>query len=90
MELHPAYPNPFNPTTTLQFDLSLKTSVGVVITNIVGQAVRVYEAKSLEAGKHSMTFDGKDNFGQALTSGVYFIRFITNVGSETQKVVLVK
>jgi hypothetical protein len=88
--LHQNYPNPFNPETTLKFDLDTQSNVEIVVSNIMGQAVRSYNFTSMNAGSYNVKFDGQDNFGKQLTSGVYFVAFITPRWSGTQKIVLMK
>jgi len=65
------YPNPFNPSTTIRFDLRENSDVRIVIHNVLGQEVRTLVAAHLGAGKHSVTWDGRDNAGMSVTSGVY-------------------
>jgi len=68
------YPNPFNPETTIEYQLPQSAEVSLTIYNIQGKEVRrlVYETKS--AGYHRTRWDGRDQFGQQLASGMYFYR----------------
>lgn len=83
----PNYPNPFNPTTTIPFELDEATDVSVTIFDIMGRTVSVLaDQKVFEAGEHSLTFNAK-----GLTSGIYVYRIELGTGeSRTQKMALIK
>lgn len=83
--LEAAYPNPFNPTTTLSFDLPETARVRMAIFDVLGRAVRVLVDGSMEKGTHRVTFDAA-----GLPSGVYLVRFEHPKGMETKLVQLVK
>ncbi len=83
--LHPAYPNPFNPTTTVEFDLRRAERVNVSVYNITGEEVAVLCDRFYQPGTHRLQFDARD-----LASGIYFITFETGDVKQTQKVLLVK
>ena len=93
-QLHPNYPNPFNPTTTLRFDIPLKGSglvdTRLVIYNSLGQAIRTLNQDKLSAGSYEVQWDGKSDFGYNVPSGFYFARFKANGFYQTRKLVLVK
>ncbi len=72
--LHQNYPNPFNPTTEIKFDLPEPGQVTFTIFNIVGQKVRSLLNGPKAAGYHSVLWDGKDEFGNEVASGVYVYR----------------
>jgi parallel beta-helix repeat protein len=79
-------PNPFNPTTTITFDLPEATEVNLVVYNVSGREVANLIDGYQTAGYHEFTFDAKE-----LVSGVYFVRLTVNSGqSMVQKVVLMK
>lgn len=65
------YPNPFNPSTEIRFQLPEVSHVMVRIFNALGQEIRRLEDRQYEAGVHSARWDGKDNAGNAVSSGVY-------------------
>ncbi|MGH7455157.1 MAG: FlgD immunoglobulin-like domain containing protein, partial [bacterium] len=65
------YPNPFNPSTEIRFQLPEASHVTVRIFNALGQEIRRLEDRQYEAGVHSVRWDGKDNAGNAVSSGVY-------------------
>lgn len=76
------YPNPFNPETEIRFRLPKASSVVVRIYNLFGQEIRTLVNKTYPAGLHSVHWDGRDNFGKAVASGVYFYQL--QAGSFTQ------
>jgi len=84
------YPNPFNPTTTISFCIKEKTPVELVIYNILGQKVRTLVNQPLEPGEHSVVWNGTDNKGRSVASGIYFYRMKAGNYSETKKMVLKK
>ena len=72
--LYQNYPNPFNPSTTIAFALPLASQVEVAVYNTLGQKVRVLTRERYSAGVHRVVWDGKDEHGTALSSGIYFYR----------------
>ena len=73
--LHQNYPNPFNSNTEIHFDLPADAHVVLKIYNILGEEARTLVDNHIEAGLHSITWDGKDETGEDLPSGVYVYRF---------------
>ena len=89
------YPNPFNPVTKIEYRLPEtgpggKTSVNLVVYDVTGSKVRVLVSGSEGSGKHVVEWDGRNDAGQAVGSGVYFYRLRTPQFSDTRKMVLVK
>lgn len=84
------YPNPFNPQTVISFTLPQQSEVSLVIYNIKGQVVNRLIQKRLEAGRYTVTWEGKDSAGNRVTSGVYFYRLETEGFTETRKMIMVK
>jgi len=70
--LHPNYPNPFNPSTTISFSIPKESKTETSIYNIKGQKVRTLIKDKLEAGNHSVIWYGKDSSGKEVGSGIYF------------------
>jgi flagellar hook assembly protein FlgD len=83
--LSPAYPNPFNPTTTLSFALPLDSEVFVTIYNLQGRQIATLVNTTMEAGYHTVTWDAN-----SYSSGVYFVHMIAGEYVNTQKLMLVK
>lgn len=71
VELRPNYPNPFNPSTTIQFGLREATKVRLEIRNVRGQLVKVLAEGVYNAGQHTVTWDGRDGTGNRVASGIY-------------------
>jgi len=88
--LHPNYPNPFNSTTIFRFSLPETEAVTLTIYNIRGQRVRTLVDKSLESGEHEVTWNGTNQVGQAVASGVYVARLRRQGEVKTRKVVVLR
>jgi len=75
------YPNPFNPSTTIKFDLPADGYVKLVIYDVTGRVVNELVSRQLNSGIHSVTWDGRNSSGTQVTSGVYFARIsVENAG----------
>jgi enediyne biosynthesis protein E4 len=90
--LSPNYPNPFNSDTMIRFALPAAGDVDLTIFNLAGQRVAKLAQGMREAGTHTISWDGRDDSGRALASGVYLYRLQTGNGQkvETRKLVLMK
>jgi hypothetical protein len=88
------YPNPFNPETTIQFNISgnyKNPHVQIILFNAIGRKVRILVKKYIKHGKHQITWDGCDENGKEMSSGIYFYRLeINGIHIQTQKMVKVK
>jgi len=84
------YPNPFNPSTTIQFDLPRETHVNLRIYDISGQLVRELVDNNLPAAQHRVVWNGTDGNGRLQASGVYYYRLVTEQRTATIKMTLVK
>lgn len=84
------YPNPFNPTTMIDYQLPQRSDVQLVVYNTLGQKVRTLVNETVSAGTHSVVWDGKDEAGQGVASGIYLYRFITTEYQKIQKMILMK
>jgi hypothetical protein len=86
------YPNPFNPQTTIKFEIGNGKLENVVINiyNIRGQHIRSLVNGRLSAGQHSVVWNGTDDNGRAVGSGIYFYRMTTDGYSETKKMIMMK
>lgn len=76
--LHQNYPNPFNPETTIEYQLPQPSQVKVVIYNLAGQSVRTLIDAPQAAGRFRLNWDGKDEAGNSVTSGVYLYELQAN------------
>jgi hypothetical protein len=88
--LHPAAPNPFNPSTALRFDLPEGSAVQLEIVDASGRVVRRLVNGWRDAGAHRENWDGRDDGGHAVASGGYFARFHAGANRATRKLVLVR
>jgi len=88
--LNQNYPNPFNPSTIIKFSVPQTSQVRITIYNMIGQQVRTLFEGVMEAGARTLTFDGKDQIGRTLSSGIYMYRMIAGTFVETKKMTLMK
>jgi hypothetical protein len=84
------YPNPFNPTTNFQFTLPKSSHVKIEIFNIVGQRVATVVDGDMRAGVYTADWNGRDENGKSVSSGIYFYRMRADDFSDMKKMVLVK
>lgn len=84
-QLYQSYPNPFNPLTTIRYDLPIQTEVKLSIYNIMGQEVAVLLDKTQNAGSHAVKWNASD-----MASGIYFYLIKTDHFSAVRKLVLLK
>ncbi|MCK5124857.1 MAG: T9SS type A sorting domain-containing protein [candidate division Zixibacteria bacterium] len=87
--VHQNFPNPFNPTTTISFDLNTASEWTVDIYNITGQKVNSFTGAS-EAGLVEIAWDSKNTSGTAVSSGIYFYKISAGTVSATMKMILTK
>jgi hypothetical protein len=88
--LHENYPNPFNPSTTLRFDLPEVSDMTLTIYNMLGQKVRTFDYQNTSAGYHSVTWHGTNDYGDPVGAGVYLYQLRANQYVKTRKMVLLK
>jgi flagellar hook assembly protein FlgD len=89
-ELSQNYPNPFNPVTTIEYSVMRRGHVAIEIYNVLGQRVRTLVDETKSAGTYRVEWDGNDEAGRPVTSGVYLYRFTTGEVTETKKMLLVR
>ncbi|KAA3597104.1 MAG: choice-of-anchor D domain-containing protein, partial [Calditrichaeota bacterium] len=88
--LAPNYPNPFNPTTTIKFGIPEKNFTRVVVYNALGQSVKTLVNETLEASFYELKWDGTDNNGNTVASGIYFARMEAGKFVEIRKMTFLK
>jgi len=88
--LRPNFPNPFNPTTNITFDLPQDDNVNLKIYDIQGRHIITLINKKLNAGVHNFTWDGRDKNGQLISSGIYICTIKTDLFNASQKMIFVK
>ena len=84
------YPNPFNPTTTIRFELPEDTHTRIAIYDLLGREIVQLANRPIRAGYHQVVWQGRDTFGNAVPSGMYFYRMEANGFSSTRKMVFLK
>jgi len=89
--LHPCYPNPFNPETTISYDLQEPAIVNLTIYDVTGRVVQtLVDAESTPGGSYEVVWNGRDRAGRVAAAGVYFCRLDVGGYSQTRRMVLVK
>jgi len=88
--LHENYPNPFNPTTTLRFDLPEVSNLTLTIYNMLGQKIRTYDMQSTPAGHHALKWNATNDYGDPVGAGVYLYQLQSKDFVKTRKMVLLK
>ena len=89
-ELSNNYPNPFNPSTIIQYSVPTNGLVSLFVYNILGQRVRTLANSPMAAGQYSVTWDGRNDAGSMLSSGVYFYRLQAGSMAIVKKMLLLK
>jgi len=84
------YPNPFNPTTTIRFELPEDAHTRITIYDLLGREIVLLENRPFNAGYHQVVWQGRDTYGNAVPSGMYFYRMEANGFSSTRKMVFLK
>jgi len=85
-----AFPNPFNPKTTLAYSLDHEQTVELAVYNLRGELVAVLDRGERSAGEHKLVWDGTDATGDQVSSGAYFVRLTTETSEHVNKVMLLK
>ncbi len=88
--LHQNYPNPFNPTTTINFDLPADADVKLVIYDITGRTVRTLVSGSITAGYKKIVWNGRDDFGRGVATGMYIYRLVAGDFVDVKKMTFLK
>jgi hypothetical protein len=83
-------PNPFNPATTINYQIPDAGRVKIVLYNVLGQEVRTLVDQSMEAGFHNVVWDGADEYGRRAASGLYVYRMTANNFNHIRKMMLLK
>ncbi|MBN2070960.1 MAG: T9SS type A sorting domain-containing protein [Candidatus Krumholzibacteriota bacterium] len=84
------YPNPFNPSTTIKFSIANKGHVSLKVYNVAGQLVSTLTNKVWEAGSHDIAWDGTNDLGSSVASGVYFYKLKADNYESTKKMILLR
>ncbi len=89
-EMKPNYPNPFNPETTIEYGLPENANVRMIIYNILGQQIRELVNQFQPAGFHQVRWNGRDDVGASVGSGIYFLRITAGQQTRMQRLILQK
>lgn len=84
------YPNPFNPITTISFEIAENGKTEVEIFNVKGQKVKTLIKEQLEAGNHSIVWNGKNDSNNQVASGMYFYKVSVNNSQKISKMIMLK
>jgi hypothetical protein len=88
--LYQNFPNPFNPITSIRFDLPISGHTTIDIYNVLGQKVKTLINSHIEIGRHKITWNGQNQYGTSLGSGIYIYRIQAGRYSQTRKMILLK
>ena len=89
-KLNNAYPNPFNPMTTLRYDLPEQANVNIIIYDIMGREVRTLVNTTQDAGFKSVIWNATNDYGKPVSAGVYLYQIQAGEFVQTRKMVLLK
>lgn len=89
-ELYNNYPNPFNPETTIRYSLPMQSDVKLLIYNLLGQEVFRFEVAGQKIGEYEVVWNGRNQRGNPLSSGLYIYRFSAGEFVQTRKMLLLK
>jgi len=89
-ELRQNYPNPFNPTTTISFTLDEPGYTTLTIYNLLGQRITWVADEYMEGGEHSAVWNGRNDSGEAVASGIYFYILRSGENVHSQKMTLLR
>ena len=89
-ELYQNFPNPFNPETVIQFDVAKRTEMNISVYNLLGQRVKTLLNKNMETGTYTLKWNGRDDTGSMLPSGMYFYELKSPLFTSVKKLVLVR
>jgi hypothetical protein len=85
-----AHPNPFNPSTEIRYELSRESTIRLAVFDLEGRRVKLLLDEKRPAGAASVIWDGRDDQGRHLTSGIYLLKLMGPGSVETTKLVMLK
>ena len=89
-KLHPAYPNPFNNSIVIPFDVHAHGNITITISNILGQKIKSFNFNNYEPGTYDIKWNGLNGKNIPVSGGVYIVSFNTQINSDFQKIILLK
>ena len=84
------YPNPFNANTQIEFQLPQSAQVSIIIYNLRGNEIRTILNENTPAGSYCVTWDGKDNHGTVMSSGIYMVQLKSDGFVQCKKMIMMK
>jgi flagellar hook assembly protein FlgD len=84
------YPNPFNPTTTIEYTIPIPNRVIIDIFNLLGEKVRTLVDETKSAGSYQIEWNGRDDVGNSVSTGIYLYRFKAGEFVQMRKMLLMK
>ncbi|MCD6116933.1 T9SS type A sorting domain-containing protein, partial [bacterium] len=84
------YPNPFNPETTINYQIAEESEVTIKVYSLLGREIKTLISKKLPAASYYAKWDGTDNFGQKVSSGIYLIQMKAGTFSQMRKMTLMR
>ena len=84
------HPNPFNPATNIKFNVAREGHVDLAVYDLSGRRIKTLVSESRSEGEHQVTWDGTNNSGSRVPSGMYFYRYVSGSESVSRKMTLVK
>ena len=88
--VHDNYPNPFNPFTTVRYELAVKENVKVKLIDIMGRTIKSDNYDGMTPGRYAYVWNGTNNFGKPVSTGIYFIQIDAGHKSAIKKMLLLK
>ncbi|NIA31513.1 MAG: T9SS type A sorting domain-containing protein [Actinobacteria bacterium] len=89
-ELGDAYPNPFNPTTEIEYAIPVSNNVSLAVFNSLGQKIKTLVDRHMTAGTYHATWDGTNDMGNSVPSGVYFYKITSSHFNASKRMTLLK
>ena len=90
IEIGPAYPNPFNPVTSMDLTVPFAGSVRISVIDILGREVALLQSGTMVPGHYRVSWNGRTGSGRSVASGTYFVLMEHAAGSSIQKLLLLK
>jgi hypothetical protein len=84
------YPNPFNPTTNIRFEIPKKSLIKMAVYNLIGQKIATISNHFYSQGEHSVSWEGKDDSGKLMASGIYLVTLESVYGTDYRKIFLIR
>jgi flagellar hook assembly protein FlgD len=84
------YPNPFNPSTTIRYSTTTPGNISIIIYDITGELIKEITREHNQAGEYEIIWNGKNNFGERVSSGAYFYQIVAGDYVEAKKMILLK